>query len=164
MLRLLNELHDFNHELTRKFKKRTGINSANYFTDALANVRRVTKHGSVLFIISDFVNCDESSKVHLQALARNNDVVGIHISDPLEKELPAQGVYSITDGRSRSRIDTANQRQREAYKNNFHEKLARVSEEFLRCRSPLLMLQTDRSIVGGLNSLASKVSAPRNVR
>ena len=164
VLRLLNELNDFNHALTRNSKRRTSIESENYFTNALANVRRVTKHGSVLFIISDFVNCDESSRIHLQPLARNNDVVGIHISDPLERELPAPDLYSVTDGRTRSRINTTNSRQRETYKNAFHEEFTRVSEEFLRFRSPLIRLQTDRSIVDGLNSQASIMSAPRNVR
>ena len=164
VLRLLNELHDFNQKLTSKVTTKASINSANYFTDALANIRRVAKHGSVIFIISDFSSCDESSRIHLQPLARHNEVVGIHISDPLEHELPAPDLYSITDGRNRTRINTANDRQRESYKSNFHEEIDRVTEEFLRLRSPLLLLQTDQSIVDGLNSQNRVMPFSRNVR
>ncbi len=159
VLRLLNELHDFNHALSRTSATREVIDSENYFTDALANVRRVAKHGSVIFVISDFANSNEASRVHFQPLARHNHVVGIHISDPLEQELPAPDLYSITDGRNRSRINTASQRHRQAYKTGFQQEMARVQEEFLRVRSSLLTLQTHQSIVDGLNRQAGLLSA-----
>ena len=159
VLRLLNELHDFNHALSRTSATREVIDSENYFTDALANVRRVAKHGSVIFVISDFANSNEASRVHFQPLARHNHVIGIHISDPLEQELPAPDLYSITDGRNRSRINTASRRHRQAYKTGFQKEMARVQEEFLRVQSPLLTLQTHQSIVDGLNRQAGLLSA-----
>ena len=159
LLRLLNELNDFNHALSKHTETQTATRSQNYLTDALANVRRVAKHGSVIFIISDFANYNEASRVHLQPLARHNHVVGIHISDPLEQELPEPDLYSITDGINRSRINTANRHHRQTYKTGFQQEMARVHEEFLRLRSPLLALQTHQSIVDGLNRQAVILSA-----
>ncbi|MBT4162291.1 MAG: DUF58 domain-containing protein [Gammaproteobacteria bacterium] len=158
ILRLLNELHDFNHALRRESATSEATYSDNYFTEALANVRRVAKHGSVIFIISDFNNYKEESRIHFQPLARHNDVVGIHVSDPLERSLPSPDLYSITDGRNRSKINTASRRHRQAYEKGFHEQMASIQEEFLRVRAPLLTLQTNQSIVDGLNRQAPMIS------
>lgn len=149
VLRLLNELHDFNHALNRDMTPEQ--DSDNCFTNALAEVRRVTKHGSVIFIISDFSSYTDESRVHLQPLVQSSDVIGVHISDPLEQHLPTPDVYSITDGQARSRINTGNRRHRESYEQAYQQQLAGIQEEFLRVKSPLLMLNTSQSIVDGLN-------------
>lgn len=151
VLRLLNELHDFNHALSRDASTAEAAYSANYFTEALANVRRVAKQGSVLYIISDFNNFTDESRLHLQPLAQYNEVIGIHVSDELERQLPAPDMYSITNGVDRTRINTANRHHRTAYEQGFQQQLAGIQEEFLRVKSPLLTLQTHQSIVDGLN-------------
>lgn len=151
VLRFLNELHDFNHALNRQSSVAESTYSENYYTEALANVRRVAKHGSIIFVISDFNNMSDESRIHFQPLARHNDVVGIHISDPLEQRLPKPDLYSITNGRERSRINTANRRHRETYANGFQQQMAAHKEEFMRVKSILLTLQTNQSIVEGLN-------------
>ena len=155
VLRYLNELHDFNHVLNRESAATEATYSDNYFTEALANVRRVAKHGSVIFIISDFNNFTEESRLHLQPLAQYNDVIGVHVSDPLEQQLPQPDMYSITNGIERTRINTASRRHRDAYEAGFQQQLARIQSEFLRVKSPLLMLQTQQSIVEGLNRQTS---------
>ncbi len=151
VLRLLNEIHDFNHALTRDSVSENGEGSENYFSNALAEVRRVTKHGSVIFIISDFNNYTDESRVHLQPLAQSSDVIGVHISDPLEQHLPTPDVYSITNGRERSRINTGSRKHREAYELGYQQQVAAIQEEFMRVKSPLLMLNTSQSIVDGIN-------------
>lgn len=156
VLRLLHEMNDFNHALSREStasqtdpENQTG-NPA-YFTEALANVRRVTRHGSALFIISDFNNYTEESRIHLQPLTQHNNVVGIHIHDPLEAQLPEPDLYSITNGSQRTRINTASSKHRSAYEAAFTSKLSAISDEFMRFRSPLISLSTNQSIVAGMN-------------
>ena len=144
VLRLLNELQDFNHQLKRTpGAPEVASDNLNYFTEALTNVRRVTKHGSVIFIISDFANYTEDSRVHLQPLARHNELVGVHISDLLEAQLPAPDLYSITNGSQRSRINTANRQHRDLYASSFQKRLGALQDEFMRVKSPLLTLQKD---------------------
>ncbi len=158
VLRLLNEIHDFNHALKRESASETATYSENYFTEALANVRRVIKHGSVIYIISDFANYTPDSRIHLQPLARHNDVVGIHISDPLEHTLPTPDLYSITNGVQRARINTASRKHRDAYEAGFKNQFSTIQEEFLRVKSPLMALQTNQSLVDGLNTPKGLVS------
>ena len=157
VLRFLSEINDFNNALNRT-QNSVDSQSDNYFADALANVRRVAKHGSLIFIISDFSNNNEASRVHFQPLARRNHVIGIHVSDPLEHELPLPDLYSITDGRTRSRINTANRKHRQAYQVGFQQAQKNIEEEFLRVRSPLLKLTTNQSIIQGLNHRASALA------
>jgi uncharacterized protein (DUF58 family) len=157
VLRLLNELHDFNHALKKESATESVDYSGNYFAEAISNVRRVTKHGSVIFIISDFTNFSAESRIHLQPLARHSDVVGIHISDPLEQQMPTPDLYSITNGTERTRINTASGKARDAYEYGFQQQIAAIHEEFMRIKAPLLMLQTHQPILDGLNRQASFV-------
>ncbi|MGI9322107.1 MAG: DUF58 domain-containing protein [Pseudomonadales bacterium] len=151
VLRLLNELHEFNHALKLESATADPAYSDNYFTEALAQVRRVARHGSVIFILSDFTNYGPESRLHLQPLARNNDVVGIHISDPLEHTLPSPDIYNITNGMQHTRINTASGKHRDAFEARFKDERRRIEEEFLRVKSPIISLATSDSLVAGLN-------------
>ncbi len=154
VLRLLNEINDFNHALgLAKSNEDTPQNGKNYFTEALANVRRVTKHGSVIFIISDFRRFTDEARIHLQPLAQSSDVIGIHVADPLERALPSPDLYTITDGQHRRRINTADRKHREAYARQYQTQLGNIQQEFLRIKSPLLTLMTNQSPVDGLNRM-----------
>ncbi|MBD3646228.1 MAG: hypothetical protein HUJ31_01990, partial [Pseudomonadales bacterium] len=145
VLRLRNEINDFNHALNREGEARHG-----YLAAALRNVRRVAKHGSTIFVISDFNDFNEDAKIHLNQLGRHNDIVGIHVSDLMERELPRPDVYTITDGTRRARINTANRHWREEYRDRFNDHLDGVRGEFLKVKSPLLELLTHEEVVENL--------------
>ncbi len=155
VLRLLHEIHDYNLALNRN----AGNDNQAYLIEALHNVRRVAKHGSIIFLISDFQTFnEEATRVHLRELSRHNDVIGLHISDPLEKELPNPDLYTITDGSARSRIDTAVQRHRKAYQEQYLAGLDIIRAEFARIRSPLIELSTEQSLVSSLSARLSETS------
>ncbi len=147
VLRLLHEIYDYNRALSRD----TAEASPSYLTEALQNVRRVAKHGSTIFLISDFQSFDAgAAQIHLRQLGRHNDVVGVHVSDPMELALPSPDLYTITDGATRARINTGIQRHRRAYESRFEQELARIRDEFARIRSPLVTISTSESHVSGL--------------
>ncbi len=134
----------------------------NYFTQALANVRRVSRPGSVIFIISDFASYTDASRIHLQPLARHNEVIGIHISDALEQTLPSPDLYSITDGNQRTRINTLSRKHREAYEARFRHGYQFIQDEFQRLRSPLIPLQTGLPMMEGLALKAVRAGMTRS--
>jgi len=140
VLRLLNEVNDFNHRLGKQFEH----NGEDYLTEALRNVRRVAKHGNAIFLISDFSNFNEEAQLHFGQLARHNDIVGIHVSDQLERELPRPDHYTITDGQSRARINTASKKNRNAYQNGYLKHLEMIKSEFAKQKSLLLELKTEQ--------------------
>ncbi|MDA0791366.1 MAG: DUF58 domain-containing protein [Proteobacteria bacterium] len=150
VLRLLHEIHDYNRALSRQATDA----GASYLTEALQNVRRVAKHGSTIFLISDFQSFDYAAcQIHLRQLGRHNDVVGVHVSDPMEVALPSPDLYTITNGTTRVRINTSIQRHRRAYENEFETNLSRVRDEFARIRSPLVTISTSQS---GVSALAGR--------
>lgn len=63
--------------------------------NALARLRRVAKPGSLIFLFSDFRHPGQQAESHIMQLARHNDVVIVFIYDPLEAELPADGLYRV---------------------------------------------------------------------
>ena len=149
VLRLLHEIHDYNRALSRDDMNVT----QSYLAEALRNVRRVAKHGSTIFLISDFQAFNsETAHIHLRQLSRHNDVVGIHISDPLEQALPRPDLYTITNGETRSRINTAIQRHRREYEKQYQLNLEAIGAEFARIKSPLIELATDQPVISTLSS------------
>lgn len=154
VLRLLNEIDHFNHQLAL-----IGTPSEPLDQDplghALKNVRRVARHGTTLFIVSDFQQFhsrqfQSESLLHLSELSKHNDVVGIFISDPLEQQLPVPDLYTITNGAALARIDTTQKRSRQRYAEQFQQHINRVETEFNRIRAPLIQLRTHENPVAGL--------------
>ncbi|MFN3239865.1 MAG: DUF58 domain-containing protein, partial [Pseudomonadales bacterium] len=146
VLRLLNEMNEFNHRLT----KDSARDQTSKLSDALLNIRRIARHGYTVIIISDFTQFDETAALHLTQLARHNDVLGIMVSDPLESHLPAPDLYTITNGTERVEINTAAKDHRVAYRDHHTARLKTVSQAFARVKSPLLNISTADEVVPAL--------------
>jgi len=131
----------------------TSGDEGHYLTGAVRKIRQVAKHGSTIFLISDFLNYDEDTHIHLNQLARHNDIVGLHISDDMERTLPPPDQYTISNGVDRTRINTANRKYRETYSEHFAEHLNSLRTEFTRFKAPFFELKTHESVV---NSLANQ--------
>jgi hypothetical protein len=162
-LRLLHEIQDFNHALNnREPDKESGENSgqdpkvSEYLSNALINVRRVAKHGSTIFLISDFQNLNQNALLHMRQLSRHNDVIGIHISDPMEQNLPRPDLYSITNGQQRMQINTANASHRKEYRDHFVNNLDWIRTEFNKQKSPLFELSTAKNPISTLAEAYNK--------
>jgi len=81
----------------RHHQNEQGLGSLEEMTHRL---RRVSKHGSLIYILSDFRGLDAAAVANLALLARHNDVVLISIYDALERLFPASGVYPVFDGQT----------------------------------------------------------------
>ena len=99
---------------------------------ALMRLRQVTRPGSLVILFSDFRYVDADCRKQLLELARHNDVVMIHTSDPFERELPQSGFYRLTDGLERIDIDSSDSRLRQGYRDRYEQqqqKLERLCRE-----------------------------------
>ena len=150
VLRLLNEINDFNHALSKQVLNDDDSAAANYLSEALINVRRVAKHGSTIFLISDFQQLTEEALLHFRQLARHNDIIGIHISDSMERDLPRPDLYTIPNGQQRVQINTSDNKHRQAYQRHFATDLQTIRTEFDKIRSPLFELTTEDDIITAL--------------
>lgn len=85
---------------------------------ALGELRRITRPGSSLWLISDFAGAQQPEvQRQLQRLARHNRVSALWVHDPLELALPSQGRLVVTDGSERLPIDCRDPRLQRAFAN-----------------------------------------------
>jgi uncharacterized protein (DUF58 family) len=134
----------------------SSVDKNGYLSNALGKIRQVAKHGSTIFLISDFMDFNAETQRHLNQLARHNDIVGIHISDDMERSLPPPDQYTITNGIDRTRINTANRSHRDKYQQHFAEHLQSLRSEFTRFKAPFFELMTHESVINSLSNQYSK--------
>ena len=151
VLELLSSIHRFNLLLQRQPPPATtGLNRA------LEELRRITRPGSNLFLISDFQGLGEEGEKHLFQLSRHNDISAIQVYDPLEQQLPPDGAYSITNGRDRSLLLTGDQALRRHFQENFSKKTALLKERLGPMGIPLLQVSTLESPLYYFRNLLGK--------
>lgn len=162
-LHLLNQIFTFNQKLNAK-KEHTPDSepqAADFkpgLAHALGQIRRITKPGSTLYVISDFATLDETALQYLNQLSRHNNVVCCMVYDALEESLPTPSVYSITDGSSKGSINTHSSKARSRYKQQFEERVATIESDLERLKIRLIKLRTNQLVVEQVREWIAKNS------
>lgn len=118
----------------------------------LGRLRRVTRPGSLVFIISDFRLLDGGVERHLASLARHNTVVLIAIHDPIEAELPPPGRYRVTDLRGELSLDSSSAEARARYRARFAERRDELRGLCRRYGLSLIPVSTDADLQASLGA------------
>ncbi len=109
------------------------------------HLRRIARPGSAIYFISDWTGFDADCEQQLHAVTRHCDLVAVHISDPLEAELPPPGLYSLSDGQQRLSLDSTTSRQREEYQQAFNLRMNNLQQQLQRLKVPLIALSTSNA-------------------
>jgi uncharacterized protein (DUF58 family) len=109
----------------------TAAQSAPDKAAAISRLRKVTHPGSLIFMISDFRDMDKKAFAHIENISRNNDIIMIKITDPIEIDLPASGSYKLTDGINELQIQTSSKQTRESYRQRYQQHYEQL-EKFCR--------------------------------
>ena len=109
------------------------------------HLRRIARPGSAVYFISDWTGFDADCEQQLHAVTRHCDLVAVHISDPLEAELPPPGLYSLSDGQQRLALDSTTSRQREEYQQAFSLRMNSLQQQLQRLKVPLIALSTSNA-------------------
>ncbi len=88
----------------------------------LSDLRQQLKPGSLIILISDFYELGEHARQHLQTISQHNDLLLIHISDPLEQQAPSTNRYLVTDGKQELVLDTSDAALCAAYSEQFQQR------------------------------------------
>ena len=138
-LALLSHIAHYNKALPL-----TGADHSASFSDMLANLRRIARPGSAIFLVSDFRGADQDqAREHLFQLAQHTEITAISCTDPMEGELPRGGHYAVTDGERRSELHTADRTLRSRYRERFRQQQAVLSKDFQRLGIPVLQATTN---------------------
>ncbi len=117
---------------------------------ALARLRRVSRPGSLIFLLSDFYGIDDETGNHLMRLRQHNEVVAIQLVDALELSPPPPARYAVSDGRHTGILDTRSSKARKAYTDFFSQHHQTV-RNLMRSRAiPLLQLTTEDDVASSL--------------
>ncbi len=97
------------------------------FGRELIRLRRVTRPGSMIFLVSDFRYMTESDENQILRLSKHNDVILVYVYDQLEQHLPQGGQYRISDGNKDMNIDTYNKAYINTYQSRYQHHMERLT-------------------------------------
>jgi len=139
ILRIIRDL--INHETENK-----GTN----LKVALEYLNNIQKKRAIVFVLSDFI--DNNYEQALNIAARRHDIVGMHIYDKSEKELPNVGLLRIKDAETDKEkiIDTSKKSIREDYSKWFVKHEEYFKTMFNKSGSDVVSIQTDQDYVKAL--------------
>ncbi len=161
-LHLLNQVYQYNQHLQDIKNPQAQVPVDPDFKPGLAHalgqIRRITKPGSTLYVISDFVTLDDKAIQYLNQLSRHNNVICCFVYDALEESLPVPGLYSITDGSKKGAINTHNSRIRSRYREQFHERMARLESQLDKLQVRLIKMRTNELVVEQIREWIAKNS------
>lgn len=117
---------------------------------ALRHTDNMLKKRSVCFVLSDFIAPDYS--VPLRVAAKRHDLIGIHLFDPRERELPDVGLMYVADAEvgAQTWVDTSHAKTRERYRKWFEDNFTRTKSVFLRSGADFLSISTAEPYVNAL--------------
>ena len=137
ILRIIREL------ITLEPKSNSGTNVA----VALEFLNSVLKKKTIAFLLSDFISPTYEKQLMLSA--RKHDLVGIHVYDQVDKELPKLGLLQVQDAESGNDIwiDTDDQNIRTQYAKNFAQLRKYCKQAFSKSGASLMAIRTDEDYV-----------------
>ncbi len=116
----------------------------------LQRLHRVARPGSLILLLSDFARWDQAVEKQLTLLGRHCELGLMHCYDPLEKELPAAGMYRVSNGAADLTIATDRPAAQQRYRQSFAEHCQRLENFARQHRCRYLRLQTDDDPLTGL--------------
>ncbi len=157
LLALLQAVQTFNQQLNSPVS--TGKTIA--LSQRLGDLRRITKPGSAIVIISDFHDWDRACTEQLHHLSRHGDVSLLWINDPLEKLLPDNLKLTITDGQRKRALHTQDKELTAYYQQEFQQLHQHLQHACVQTGVVLMPLSTDQSPLTQLQTVFGKRSCRR---
>lgn len=161
-LHLLNQVYLYNQQLQHvkepELQIPTDVDFKPGLAHALGQIRRITKPGSTLYVISDFSTLDDKALQYLNQLSRHNNVICTFIYDALEETLPVPGVYSITDGDRKGALNTHSSKARARYRDQFKTRLENLQTELDKMQIRLIKIRTNDLVVEQIRQWIAKNS------
>lgn len=155
----LHYVHELvNHPDWQENKSSRADKDEQPLTRAMVALRRVSRPGSLVVVISDFVGFSLAARAYLAGVARHSEVLAVFVSDPLEHELPPPGRYRLVSNDAELAIDTYIRSAREDYEHAFEERHKSLEAFCQRYGIHLMALSTEEDPVVCLQTALGKGS------
>ena len=113
---------------------------------AATRLAQQVRHGSLVFLLSDFAGLSMKDDSWLGRLARGSEVVLVRVYDPLEAEAPEAGQYPVSDGEHCSVLDTSRDVVQQHWNGLFAERTKLLSTLVQRHGIHHFELRTDKPV------------------
>jgi uncharacterized protein (DUF58 family) len=123
---------------------------------AIGYLNNVTKHKSIVFILSDFA--DAGYEQTLKVAARRHDIIGIQVYDRRDKDLPRIGLVQLQDAETGNTIlmNTNNNLTQYHYNRQYKKIQEDARQNFRLAGSDLIQLATGDDYVKALQEFFRK--------
>ncbi|MFN0275082.1 MAG: DUF58 domain-containing protein [Chitinophagales bacterium] len=150
ILRIISDLLEFE-------PKSNGTN----ISGVLEFFSNVIKKRSTAFVFSDFMSGNYEKP--LRIAARKHDVIGVHIFDEMERELPDVGLIRMFDAETGEQlwVDTSNKNIRTQYKKKYTQNLEYFTNTFLKTGADTISINSLKPYVTELHNFFRKRAAKR---
>jgi uncharacterized protein (DUF58 family) len=154
ILRVISEIYDFHPQ-----GKGTNL------PEALKYFSSMVKKKSIVFLLSDFMsqaNAEEMRKA-VNIVARQHDLIGLHIYDEREVRLPDVGLIHVLDSETGKEqwVDTSNKQLRMAYEKKFVDNQRQTRELFAKSGAQLESIDTEANYAVSLMNMFKRRGAKR---
>lgn len=115
--------------------------------NALRSIHALIKKRCITFLISDFMSPNFEDE--LKVVSKKHDLIGIHIYDEKERQMPDIGLCKVADAETGETvwIDFSDPKVRMAYQESFLNQLLRINNQFTKNHSDLISLNTQDDYV-----------------
>ncbi len=115
---------------------------------ALEQARKHIKHGSAIFIISDFFKVSEEFEKNLGLLSRGRDITLVKVTDPADKDLPLADTIHFSNSKDSSlTVNTNNVEGAAKYRQKWVQGDKILQEIVRKFRARLIRVTTNGNLV-----------------
>lgn len=113
---------------------------------ALQEAGRLTTHDQLIVLITDLSGWNAQSYKTATGLAQHNDLVVLHVIDPLEAQLPTQGQMPVSDGTLQMELDASKQKLRADFARSFETRTKAISQDLAKHGVAVVPISTAQEV------------------
>lgn len=124
--------------------------------ETLRFYNNANKKRSIVFLVSDFLCAGYEDA--LTIVSRRHDVIGLHVFDPRDKDLPPAGLIKMQDAETGAEkwVDTSDKTVRSYYTQSFLAHQAYCKSAFMKSGAELVSVETGEDYVRTLQGFFEK--------
>jgi uncharacterized protein (DUF58 family) len=108
-------------------------------------LHKTVKSGSLVFIISDFINIDDQFQQQLYYLARKSQIILVSVNDVADMDIPQSGnILFSANEHQKLHISTDNHAGRKSYRQQWQRNRSRLNEIAAGLGINIIEIRTDR--------------------
>lgn len=113
---------------------------------ALQEAGRLTTHDQLIVLITDLSGWSAQSYKTATGLAQHNDLVVLHVVDPLEAQLPTQGQMPVSDGVLQMELDASKPKLRADFAHSFETRTKAISQDLAKHGVAVVPISTAQEV------------------